>query len=455
MRLAVKFFVIVVLILGGCAIIAVSEPSYALAASKIISISIDNPNGPLKSSQVNFSMPFGLTPINLTDAMRWDSSARRLEIDLGSFTTKESKTVIFAVEGDLGNYLVSGEITGVWPKTNLLPEESFKGTIDSFVVLIEPEGSQSSVLEFLDNLRRDPRVAGPVSKIAQPIAVALGAAGTAAAAVNTFMTSPALLAELSRLLSLFGFGMFRLKKRKPWGRVYDRLTNNPIYGAVVKIFDSKYKLAKETQTTDREGRFGFLVSPGEYYIRVSRPGYEDYQSGLIKISQPDQSLILDVPMAVAGAVVKRPVVNTLKLKQQMRDGFYVIGLVLTVLGSLISLAVALIVPSILNYGIVLVYVILWVFRIGMAHEHVKSFGRVLDKSTGRPVDLAVVRLFSSDQSWLLETRVTDMSGKFRFLVNHGGYYVTAVREGYDAFQSAPLELKKSDVFAHDIKIERF
>ena len=454
MRLVEKFFVIVALVLGGCAVIAAAEPSHALAASKIISISIDNPNGPLKSSTVSFSIPFGLAPINLTDAMNWNSSARRLEINLGPFTTKESKTVIFAIEGDLGNYLVSGEITGIWPKTNLLPEESFKGTIDPFVVLIEPEGSQCSVLEFLDNLRRDPRVAGPMAKIAQPVSVALGAVGTAAAAANAFMTSPALLAELSRLFSLLGFGMFRLKKRKPWGRVYDRLTDNPIYGAVVKIFDSKYKLAKETQTTDKEGRFGFLVSPGEYYIRITRSGYEDYQSQLIKISQPDQSLILDVPMVVSGATVKHPIINTLKLKQQLRDTFYVSGLALTVIGSLISLAVALIVPSILNYGIVLVYLILWVFRIGMAHEHVKSFGKVLDKSTNKPVDLAVVRLFSADQSWLLETRVTDASGKFRFLVNHGGYYVTAVREGYGSFQSAPLELKKSDVFAHDIKIER-
>ncbi len=429
-------------------------PVSAFAATKVISINIANPDGPLSSSKVNFAVPFGLTPINLTDSMKWDSSSRRLEINLGAFGDKESKTAVFAIEGELGSYLLSGEISGVWPKIGALPEESFKGTIDPFAVMIEPNGRQSSVLEFLDNLRRDTRITGPIQKIVQPISVTLGAIGTVAAAANAFMTSPALLAEFSRLLSLLGFGMFRAKKRKPWGRVYDRLTNNPIYGALVKIFDAKYKLAKETQMTDSEGRFGFLVSPGEYYIRISRAGYEDYQSELIKISQPDQSLILDAPMGVAGDIVRRPLINKLKIKQQIFDWFYAIGLLLTVLGSLVSLTVALITPTWFNYGIVLVYVALWIFRIGARHEHVKSFGQVLDKSTNRPVDLAVVRLFSADQSWLLATRVTDATGKFRFLVNHGAYYVTTVREGYGSFQSAPLELKKSDIYARDIKLER-
>ncbi|GAH47157.1 unnamed protein product, partial [marine sediment metagenome] len=33
------------------------------------------------------------------------------------------------------------------------------------------------------------------------------------------------------------------------------------------------QVVEAVQITDQEGRFGFLVDPGEYYIKAEKPGY--------------------------------------------------------------------------------------------------------------------------------------------------------------------------------------
>ena len=56
--------------------------------------------------------------------------------------------------------------------------------------------------------------------------------------------------------------------------VYDSRTNQPIRTAIVRIFDKKTKKLLETRVTDEEGRFQFLVRPGEYFLQVTKQGYQ-------------------------------------------------------------------------------------------------------------------------------------------------------------------------------------
>lgn len=60
----------------------------------------------------------------------------------------------------------------------------------------------------------------------------------------------------------------------------------------------------------------------------------------------------------------------------------------------------------------------------------KNWGVVFDSISGKPIDLAVVRLFNYDTKALVATRVSDLSGRFGFSVGPGNYFVSVTKPGY-------------------------
>ncbi len=60
----------------------------------------------------------------------------------------------------------------------------------------------------------------------------------------------------------------------------------------------------------------------------------------------------------------------------------------------------------------------------------KNWGMVFDSFTGKPMDLAVVRLFDADTKALIATRVSDLAGRFGFSVDPGAYVVSVTKPGY-------------------------
>lgn len=58
-----------------------------------------------------------------------------------------------------------------------------------------------------------------------------------------------------------------------WGIVFDSLSGKPIRGVIVRVFEKKYNKILQTKVTDNEGRFDFLVKPGEYYMTAIKENY--------------------------------------------------------------------------------------------------------------------------------------------------------------------------------------
>ena len=71
------------------------------------------------------------------------------------------------------------------------------------------------------------------------------------------------------IFSLFARVIFG-KKSKSWGMVYDSKSKGPVGLAVVRIFSKKYGDLLETQVTDRQGRFGFLVGAETYKVTADK-----------------------------------------------------------------------------------------------------------------------------------------------------------------------------------------
>ncbi len=102
-------------------------------------------------------------------------------------------------------------------------------------------------------------------------------------------------------IALFGFqllmlGLFKRlaqgSKPRSFASVRDAQTGKPIVFAVARIFDSTFNKLLETQITDKDGRYGFLVGQGTFYITVEKPGYEPYRSGTMDLTKAESAEIV-------------------------------------------------------------------------------------------------------------------------------------------------------------------
>lgn len=79
---------------------------------------------------------------------------------------------------------------------------------------------------------------------------------------------------------------------------------------------------------------------------------------------------------------------------------------------------------VLNYGFSLFFE-----AIGIRKRR-KSWGRVYDSTTGRGIDLALVRLYDQQTAKLAGTIVTDIQGRYNFRLEPGTYAISVSKQGY-------------------------
>ncbi|MEW6608468.1 MAG: carboxypeptidase regulatory-like domain-containing protein, partial [bacterium] len=107
-----------------------------------------------------------------------------------------------------------------------------------------------------------------------------------------------LLILLAYLFLLYFKRLVVKEERKPWGKVYDAQTKNPLALAIVKIYKKGYAVPRETQVTDHTGRFGFMPEIGDYYLVVEKEGYQTWRSEEIKVGKGG-FVAVDVVMQVS------------------------------------------------------------------------------------------------------------------------------------------------------------
>ncbi|MDD2786155.1 MAG: hypothetical protein PHS79_04690 [Patescibacteria group bacterium] len=99
------------------------------------------------------------------------------------------------------------------------------------------------------------------------------------------------------VFQLLTYAVFRrLAYRKPlpsYGAILDQKTGKPIKSAVVRILDAQFNRILETQITDAQGRYAFLVGKGKFYITINKDGYEPVRSEAIDCSGSSSSVVID------------------------------------------------------------------------------------------------------------------------------------------------------------------
>ncbi|MBI2604173.1 MAG: carboxypeptidase regulatory-like domain-containing protein [Candidatus Harrisonbacteria bacterium] len=333
---------------------------------------------------------------------------------------------------------------------------SGEGSVDLGRIVIgeRPAGVLGRIGNVIRELRANPEVVARVKTVAVPVSVTLGAVGVGVLTTTAASSSAPFAFNMLQLFRFLALGFLRFKRSKPWGRVYSELTGNPVPGATVRIYDTQFKKLKETQMTDRDGRFGFLVTPGNYFLHIEKKGFAGLESDELHIKDPAEVLALEIPLASATNDVSEKSLRLLRALNTFKSFVDLVNPYLFVFGTALSMFVVVIVPTWFNGAILGLYIALDAVKIALARWSLKSFGTVVDAKIKTPLPLTVVRVFDERRSWLLGTRVTDALGRFNFLLLPGSYYVSCAKFGYKTYQSKPVVLKKSGIIAFDVQMER-
>ena len=259
--------------------------------------------------------------------------------------------------------------------------------------------------------------------------VAGGAIVLASTTVPFLPASPTPVSNsVSKILSLFGM-MGKRRRKENWGVVFDAETRRPIAGVRIDIVRQNNFI--ESTTTDQEGRFGFLASPGSYTLQVTKDKYK--LSTKDEIDELHGELYTGKPFAInKGEMVKMSIamqsteIDWKEFSQKKiasysslwsvikKDAFAVLfyaGLVTAIIMLYFS-------PTVLNFGIFLAYLAMLVYNLFFK---TKSFGMVTNQEK-KPVPFAVVSFYGEKEpEKRLAFTVSDVFGRYYQLIQNGKY----------------------------------
>lgn len=267
--------------------------------------------------------------------------------------------------------------------------------------------------------------------------------------------------------TLFTAAMIK-RRRKPWGIVYDSLTNKPIELVIVRVFNLKNDRLIATKVTDQNGRFNFLLANGRYYITVTKTGYnfppyisklkmhelatrigpqsDIYYGQSFTISHDDTNVNLNICLDPKLSTLT---LNT-KLNIWLKNGFdwFLIALSylsqpLMIFGAVFDAVNTVIIPSKLNLYLSGFYIVILVFFLASHRLQKIRLGFVFDSETKKPIAGATVAIFDKEYSAIKQIEFTDKHGHFSMLAQKGNYYLTVQAANYE-FPSKLLKFQKSN-----------
>ena len=442
------------LLLSGFGLILSALPAWA-TATFTLNLQLTNPGPDAAKVIGKFTLPDCLEPQNLADGQTWDSISRILRAPIGSLSAGETATIPIEVQVTTpecnGTATVEGEYTysatGPVGATTNPPAN----TTELPSAISGGAGGGGLIAALVDKLRNSPQVVRAVNAAISPAAVVVSILSTIVVLTNVLGAGSHLIFSWLDYMRFLFFGFLRKRSKVPWGRVYNEWTKSPIAGAKVSVVETTFKKIKETQLTDRDGRFGFLVSPGNYYLDISRASFETKQTPPFNVGENAADLNLGIGLVE----VRRPPVSfrlIVKIFQALNEFLYNVNPYVLAVGTAASAFALLVIPSPLNLAALIAYGVLDVLKVIFSSFSAKSYGVVIDGQTRQPLALSVVRLFNADSNWLMGTRVTDEKGRFTFLVLPGRYYITCIKGNYSDLKTNPLEVNKANVFSQTLEL---
>lgn len=370
----------------------------------------------------------------------------RVEVSSSGFTPYTSAGVI--VHDNIMNPAV--ELIPVLPAIDEVIEEIFEDILGGDGSATEKAAAVAKVVtkravQSVKIVRQDPGVQ-KTANVAAPVTavVAASTATTLAVSFNAF--------RFLQYLVTAPFLLFKRRKRKEWGVVYDSLKKVPVDLAIIRLVDASSGRVVKSQVTDRAGRYLFIAEPGEYKLVVHKPGYtfptgylgeakidgqflDLYHGEAITVSEAHVTIAANIPLDPAAAKGEE---STKKI--QWKKWSRTLQYVLSIVGTIVAILVAVVQPTVWTIVIAVAQVVVLAVFVRLAMpKKPTGWGIVYDSKTRRPLAKTVVRIFDPKFNKLLETQVTDSQGRYAFLVGPSEYYTTYEKKNYEALEVRPID----------------
>lgn len=294
-----------------------------------------------------------------------------------------------------------------------------------------------------------------VSENKNTLAITVAALTGAVAAIPLAANIPISYSLGNLISSIFPF-LGRRKKTQNWGLVYDAESHQGVSRGVVRIINWDTKKVLETKITDKDGRFDLMIAPGEYYFEVFKENYffpskiinTDYHGGSIRVEQ-NKEIRLSIPIDPKLSHVTSFVNSVWNFKKILEFIYFP----MLFIGTILSIIFYIKYQDLSNLLVLILYLIIFVYEYYKNHK-ARPYGLVFDQANKNPLNLTIVRIFDNLSGKLITTKVSDIKGKFVFLVNHGQYYLTAVKQGYSQYKSNSLDFKTNTLVNIDIPLSK-
>lgn len=330
-------------------------------------------------------------------------------------------------------------------------------------LLCKVSDGTSGILEIIGGIINKP-IANAITKIIETTGAATGIIGLASLAFSgpvALLDIPLVLLRLWNLiLALLGLR----RRRTPWGTVYDSVTKQPLDPVYVVLQDLNGKEIA-TSITDLDGRYGFLVTRGQYRIIVNKTNYifpskklfgktEDelyqglYFSEIIDVKEDGEVITKNIPMDPVNfdwnefAKRDQKLLSSYSRRDvwvaRIADILFIAGFIFTIIACLVS-------PMLYNYIIFAFYILMLALKRTVLKP--RSYGRIRRKENQNPLSFAIIRIFFAGSEHEVAHKVADESGKYYCLVPNGKYYTKIENKNLDESYSLvnisePIEVKK-------------
>ncbi|MDP1620690.1 MAG: carboxypeptidase-like regulatory domain-containing protein [bacterium] len=217
--------------------------------------------------------------------------------------------------------------------------------------------------------------------------------------------------------------------------MFESETNLPIDFATVKIY-SKDGRVLDSVLTDKEGRFGFLVTEGSYSVEVQKEGfvfpskvnekmfdkdlYKNIYTGGQVHFEADQVIDFNIPIDVQGKSLREFSQEKIKsMSLPWKTWLRVFQWTVFAAGFLLTIFNVIYLTSLLSILFLLVYLAVIFYQI---FGNQKSYGKLIDKTTGEPIPFAVVSIFHpQNPAKKIGFVISDMMGRVYRLIENGKY----------------------------------
>lgn len=281
------------------------------------------------------------------------------------------------------------------------------------------------------------RVIETIREIAVQDSIAINRYLSAGLALAGILSNLTMLSTPGLLLNAFGM-LLGKKNKTPWGIVMDSTTRQPIQFAVCKLFIGGTTNQIDQTISDSKGVYGFVITPGNYRLEVTKSGYADK---IIKFSVEDgsygfvQDVYLEQTMLQAHSSHKK--VNRLELIDKLKTIFVKTLNILFVVGMIISIYSVVTDPSAWNWIILTGYIVICTVMIMNAFDFKEKYSSIIDYTTSLRIPNALIKIFDLKSGVLVDTKLTNSAGYFDYWDRPGTFGLFASVRGY----SFPSEIQ--------------